>query len=291
MVSLEEEIRARLKLADKISRSGYEIARSMQEGVHEFLKIDAKGRPTFLTEADTRVETFLSESILRHFPEDTIIGEEGADQLGTVGGFCWILDPIDGTDNYSRRIQPWAVSVGVLRDGLPVVAAVAVEDRVYSTWRGAGYVFCDDRIWMPSEWRPRERWIIGFEGLKRLTESEALVRQLWSNSHQTRTLSSCIGQAIYVLDGRIDGHVECGAALWDIAAITLLLREAGLKLTRWDGNDVFPHAWDVATRDLSAYRQNYGLFDFVAAYPRVHEKLLELIAPWAGELEQRLDTK
>lgn len=330
---LAEEIERRRNCAHVWVQEAYVMVCRMQPSITEQIKVDGFGRATFVTEADVAVEQFLVDLVQKHFPDDAIIGEEGADVPVTPGCFCWIFDSVDGTDNCARRISPWAVSIGILRNGMPVVAAVAVHDpslplhqRVLSTKAGWGRVLCGAEVFVPPTERPPNRWILGMEGLKRITgdiqrakwvemmarrlamlpPSDALdvfssdlneqakalfggqqiAKQMWSTAHQIRTLSSFIGQSLFVLLGHLDGHIEGYCGLWDIAAVDLLVREAGFVCTRWNGTSVFPHAWDVAMNDLPAYRNNYGQFDVIVAPAEVHSRLLEILVPYAGEVER-----
>lgn len=331
---LENEIKLRRHCARVWVREAYRMACAMQPDITISVKTDAYGRPTFLTKTDKKIEKFLVAKIKKHFPQDAIIGEEGANVPVTEGCFCWILDPIDGTDNFACRISPWAISVGVMYEGMPVVAVVAVHDpalpyhrRVLSTQRGSSQVLCGRQpLRAYSARRPPGRWIIGVEGLKKITGDvqrakwvEAMVqrmamlppsdapdvfrsdleeqaqglfggqqiaKKIWAFAYQPRTLSSFIGQSIFNLLGHTDGHIEGYCGLWDIVAIDLLARNAGFMCTRWDGTPVFPHAWNVAMNDLPAYRRNYGQFDIIVAPAEVHSRLLEILGPYAGEVER-----
>ncbi|MDP9434414.1 MAG: inositol monophosphatase, partial [Actinomycetota bacterium] len=126
-----------LALAVDLARQAGALALRMREGVTQE---GTKSSPTdVVTAADTAVERLLAEGVRAVRPDDGLLGEEGTGTTGT-SGVRWVVDPIDGTVNYLYGLPYWAVSVGVERDGEPVVGVVLdpSRDELFSAVRGRG---------------------------------------------------------------------------------------------------------------------------------------------------------
>ena len=127
--------------------SALEAANGALEGRRQGVTVAAtKSSPTdVVTEMDRRTEAALVGRILAARPEDGILGEEGADRVGT-SGVRWVLDPIDGTVNYLYGLASWAVSVAAEIDGVAVVGVVAAPAlrETYVAVRGRGAQLHDE---------------------------------------------------------------------------------------------------------------------------------------------------
>lgn len=287
----QKEIEKRYDLAVLLARQGMALAETaFVRGVAVEMKDGTHDPTTFVTAVDRAVEAFIARGIRDFFPEDQVLGEEGEGHKSIRGdGFCWVIDPIDGTGNYGHGLRPWAVSVAVLLGGLPVAAAVGFEQRIYST-RGRGDSrFLDVRVDNdPLHFRvarPQQQWIIGQECDTYLAID--MVRQLKEQANSLRDHGSIVSSCIYVLTGQLDAFVCPIGAVWDHAAVALLLRNAGMRFTRWDGSDPFPHIFEDAIRDLAAYEKQVYRYDLIAAPREVHEALLPILRPHAGAVERQ----
>ena len=114
-----------MSLDDRFALAGLLVAEAGSMAVHahenDLLKIESKGPGDLVSETDFAIERLMRDAIGLQFPEDGIIGEEyGGEHLAT--GFTWLIDPIDGTVNFARRLGYFCISVAVLEDGLPVAA-------------------------------------------------------------------------------------------------------------------------------------------------------------------------
>src|SRR5262249_25684247 len=91
----------------------------------ERTEITWKADDSMVTEADVAIESWLEDEIAGAFPADGILGEEGTSKSRLRPGarFVWVIDPVDGTNNFGRGIPGFAISVGVLRDGMPYAGA------------------------------------------------------------------------------------------------------------------------------------------------------------------------
>lgn len=283
------DLELRHDVAVELARKALALAEAkFAAGITGTLKEGTLDPATFVTEADKAAEALIVAGIRKWFPDDQIMGEEGAGH-GAVfhGGYCWVLDPVDGTGNYAHGLRPWAVSVAVLRDGLPVVAAIGVEGNVYSTHLELSGVQKNAAWLTPRPARPPGEWIIAHELDLRKTPDAfgPLHRALIPRANSLRHLSSAVACSVFVADGRLDGFLHPKIALWDFAATSLVVEKAGCRFTRWDGKPPFPDIWEKTVADFPAYLHRVYRYDLLAAPPHVHEALLPLLQPYAGVME------
>jgi myo-inositol-1(or 4)-monophosphatase len=203
-------------------------------------QVSVKRDGTLVTDADLTIQEALGREIARVFPGDGLVGEEGSSGgRRPAGRYAWILDPIDGTNNFARGMPGFAVSVGVLRDGMPF--AGAVYDPV-SRWLFAG---CAGRgAWLND--RPlhvRAEPLAGSSLFAIRTPWERGVPEYakgWMRRYRVRRFGSTALHLCYVALGGLDFVHDDRASLWDIAGAAPVLLEAGGLLTSEDGGPLFP---------------------------------------------------
>jgi myo-inositol-1(or 4)-monophosphatase len=193
------------------------------------LTIDVKGHQDFVSEADRNVELAVRAALAAAFPEDGIVGEEGAPTPGS-SGYTWVIDPIDGTTNFINGIPQWCVILACVHQGQTVIGVVhdPVHDELHHAVLGGG-AFCNDRpIRCSAKTSLREGSLgVGFSGRTRAGGIKALVNLatdagtvFWRNGSGGLSLA-------YVATGRILGYVEEHMNAWDFLAGNLLVAEAG----------------------------------------------------------------
>ncbi len=214
---------------------------------------DLKGASDFVTQVDRDAEAIITETLLARFPESTVVGEELAPALGRIGsGLSWIVDPLDGTTNFLHRYPAYAVSIAALADG-HLAAGVVVDvcrDRVYTATQGGG-AWCGENRLRASEITEPKHALIGtgfpFKALEFLPR---YLRQLGNILQATSGIRRAGSAALDLADvarGGFDGFWELSLAPWDVAAGTLLVREAGGLVTDTKGNhDVLRHGPIIA---------------------------------------------
>jgi myo-inositol-1(or 4)-monophosphatase len=228
--------------------------------------LQRKGTGDFVTRIDLRTEAELRRALRRVFSEAGFFGEES--EPSSLGrDWIWVVDPIDGTSNFSRGLPHFAVSVALLWQGQPMLGCLhcAPENALYVAVHGAGAVRNGRRLLMPAG-RLDDGAIIGCQWHRGQQDLEFLAR-LQSGGGRIRTLGSSVTQLADVAVGRLDGNVQEQGRIWDIAAAGLVVEEAGGLFTDWAGKAVFP-----------VTSINSGHTPTVAAAPRVHRGLLRLLA-------------
>jgi myo-inositol-1(or 4)-monophosphatase len=195
----------------------------------ESLAIERKGRQDFVSEADKACEAFVAEALLRAFPEDAFLGEEGGLQ-NEGGAATWIIDPIDGTSNFIAGIPIWCVSLGLVIGNQAVLGVVynPATEELYAARAGEGAYLNGKRIRVSTAHRLEEARIgLGFSYRRPVQDHvKAVSACLEASCEYTRFGSGALGMA-FAADGRLDGYYEVHINAWDVAAGLVLVSEAG----------------------------------------------------------------
>jgi histidinol-phosphatase len=220
------------------------------------LRIDTKPDLTPVTDADRAVEADVRQVLGRERPDDSIVGEEFGG-TPTFSGRQWIIDPIDGTKNFVRGVPVWASLIALLIDGVPsvgVVSAPALQRRWWAA-RGHGAFGAVDGA------EPRRLSVsavaevasasLSFSSLSGWAQRDlrerfiALTDAVWRVRAYGDFLSYCL-----LAEGAVDIAAEPEVSVWDLAALDILVREAGGQLTSLGGT-AGPHGGSaVATNGL-----------------------------------------
>jgi histidinol-phosphatase len=196
------------------------------------LRVETKPDLTPVTDADRATERMLRERIARDRPGEGVLGEEEGDDGGAVR---WIVDPIDGTRNFSRGIPMWATLIALEREGR-IVCGVASAPALGRRWwaaRGEG-AFANGEAISVSAVGSLDDASISCTYAKDLTRLEPRV---W----HARGLGD-FWQHVLVAEGALDAAVDAELALWDYAAIEPIVLEAGGRLGHVDGQFVSTNA-------------------------------------------------
>jgi myo-inositol-1(or 4)-monophosphatase len=200
--------------------------------------IDYKGGIDLVTDADRAAEAALLAFLRERHPEHAILAEESGASAGT--GLRWIVDPLDGTTNYSHRVPHFCVSVAV--EGPDGVLAGAIHepllDELFSAARGEGATLNGQplRASATTELR-RALMCTGFpyDVHERPEAPVGLFTRFILKVQGVRRTGSAALDLAYVAAGRFDAFFEFGLKPWDVAAGALLVQEAGGSMTRIDG--------------------------------------------------------
>jgi len=183
------------------------------------LVIETKPDLTPVTEADRAVEAEIRRMLASERPDDAILGEEGG--AAGSGTRRWIVDPIDGTRNYSRGIPVWATLIALEVDGtvqIGVVAAPALHGRWWAE-RGSGALANGEPMHVSAIGRIEEA-VLSFSIE---TKVPPLARDAW----HVRGLGDFWAHML-VAEGAVDGAVDAdGLSEWDLAAVQVIVEEAG----------------------------------------------------------------
>lgn len=238
-VSAPEDTQAALDFAGAlVTRCGHEAARR-QLGVVERRKPAAALTGSAVTDVDLELELAIDAELAKHFPDDGLVGEEQVDRSGTSGR-TWMVDPIDGTLNYARRLGPWSVVLSAWRGDLPELVAVWTGEVLYTAARGQGtfrtLAGTVERLTLPAA-------EVEAGGIVRVPA--ALVPDVVRAGWLPKIVESSASEIASVADGRVTGSVRLRGERRDLHAPALLVAEAGGTVTAPDGGP-----WDGTTTGL-----------------------------------------
>ena len=207
------------------------------------LKITRKPDRTPVTDADTATEDALRAVLGHERPDDVVLGEERGGEL-TDNGRGWVLDPIDGTKNYSRGVPVWATLIALTQHGRAVVGVVSAPALGRRWWAALGR-----GAWASEhDGPPRRLSVSGIADLADAYLSTTDFRTFTREGELDRWLAladACwetraygdFWQHVLVAEGVIDLAVDRHASAWDLAAVTPIVAEAGGRLTDLGGLD------------------------------------------------------
>lgn len=239
-----------LRCAEAIAR---EAGKRIELGrAHGFI-IDHKGTNDLVTNVDREVETFLREQLRELFPEDELLGEEyGAEEgEGEANRRRWLIDPIDGTTNFSKGIPVYCVSIALRSKGQPVVGVIydPTRDELFSARRGGGAHLNGAPMQVSDEESLGHAVVItGFPPVKTGDGFEKIVQRfghMARASRGVRRFGSAALDMAYVAAGRIDASWEFNLNPWDTAAGHLLVQEAGGRVSDVNGEHFTPFGESV----------------------------------------------
>lgn len=232
-------------------KAGEKLHRYFESG--EFIHT-SKGGLDFLTQADAETDEYLRKEIKKTFPQTELLTEETF--AGSFAPFrhkesVWIIDPIDGTTNFSRGDSHCAISVGLVHKDVTVVGVVHLpfENKTYwATIDGESY--CNDEELHVSGINNLGVSSVGYDwswDTKERMRMFQSLRKFVPHVRQPLSMGSAASDICLVAEGRLDGYFIYGLKPWDHAAASLILTNAGGKVTKIDGSE-----WNVFDSEILA---------------------------------------
>ena len=208
-----------------------------------------------VTEVDYASEAMIIKRIKEKFPHHLILSEEAAGNCFDVlqnETYCWVIDPLDGTMNFVYNIPHFAVSIGIVQKGMPVVGVVYEPNRqeLFSAACGLGVTLNGNNITVSNRSTLKEALLsTGFSALDWHVASPLRYQfqKGFGRCRNIRILGAAALDLAYVAAGRTDGFWQQGLSPWDLAAGILLVQEAGGKVTSLTGE-----RFQIAAGDLIA---------------------------------------
>jgi myo-inositol-1(or 4)-monophosphatase len=228
-----------------------------------------------VTEADRVSQRLIAAGLRKKFPGDGIVGEENETgdaitfEVSNALGRNWVIDPIDGTNNFIAGLGIFAVCIGLLEAGKPVLGVVydVTRDQLYAGAAGQG-------SWLGTQRLHALTTPLGDKTMLMLTsnllghdgKAPAYARRwLDQTNWKIRMLGAACVEAMMVASGVAHGAVTLNGKLWDIVAAAAIALEAGAIITDPKGNAIFPF-------DLKGYRG--AKVPYVMAGPAAHAELI-----------------
>ena len=222
----------------------------LREGFGWQHSVRYKGEVDIVTEVDEQAERVIKEILLVAFPAYGMLAEEGGWLSGEEDA-RWIVDPLDATINYAHGLPIFAVSIALERMGELALGVVydPMREETYVAERGGGATLNDEPIRV-SDTDESSRALIatGFPyDRNKMPEALDLFGRFAAVTRGMRRLGSTALDLCYVASRRLDGYYERGIWAWDIAAGSLILEEAGGKVTDYRGSEL-----DLEGREIVA---------------------------------------
>ena len=223
----------------------------------------------------TAIDIAISENIFRglraQFPEDQMFSEElpeGAGPIALTSRFSWVLDPIDGTNNFALGIPYCAIALALMENGNPVYGVIYDFSRRVLIHGGPGFGVHDgDRTARVTSDLPNTEMLIGMHSPNDKTRVPALDAVL--RNFKIRGLGSAALHLAYVAIGLFGGAVDFNVKIWDLAAAIPLCLAAGGEVRFLNGEQL----------PVRSFNLKMGPIAYVAGSPPVAARLYELLGP------------
>jgi myo-inositol-1(or 4)-monophosphatase len=230
------------KIALKLARQAGEIQRKKWG---KKLDIRWKSVTNPVTDVDKACEALIQKTLKREFPDHALLGEETGSHGSKDAEYQWIVDPLDGTVNYSHGLPQFSLSIGVRRRGQALLGVVyaPILNELFIAKAGGGATLNGKRIRVSHQRKPMESLLVSGFSYHAKEDGENVPEWMAFIAHAQalRRLGCATLDLCWTACGRFEAFWEYGLNAWDSAAGELVVREAGGKVTHLDGRpyDIF----------------------------------------------------
>lgn len=260
MINLEE-------LTTQVRHLAIETGAFLREECLHFKreKVQEKNAHDYVSYVDKESEKRIVTRLQELLPEAGFIAEEGSGSF-TNEEYCWVIDPLDGTTNFIHQNAPFCVSIA-LRNHKEILLGVVYEvcqDECYWAWKDSAAFLNGKEIHVTSTDNLNQSFIeLGFpyDAAHFRPIITRLIERLYGHVGGVRLLGSAAVELCYIAAGRFEARFEGLLGPWDIAAGTIILTQAGGKVTDFSGGNSF-----------------YSGHEVLASNGLIHQQLLEIIA-------------
>ncbi|WP_404712214.1 inositol monophosphatase family protein [Sphingomonas sp. MMS24-J13] len=229
----------------RLIRPAADLASSFAARRHR-LRIEEKGPGDFASEADRTVENAIRAALRAEYGEVAIIGEEAGGTLDAAAS-GWAIDPIDGTSNFLRGLPLWGVSIGLLDRGTSVAGVVALPEfgTTITAIRGEGARLNGVLLPLAPPAIGGKLIALGENEFEPGTQTDRRADALRREGYAVVRYRCAVFALMSAALGRLDGYIEHGCCLWDIAAAAVICREAGMAVT---ASEIAPGRYAIDAR-------------------------------------------
>ena len=226
-------------------------------------QVNKKSHHEFVTVADIKAEKIILKKIKKYFPGHRILSEEKG-RSGQKSDYLWVIDPLDGTSNFTMGNPLFAISIALYYRDKPVLGLINAPflDEVYFAEKGKGSFMNNKRIKVSNQAKLYDSLLTFCYGHsdKAFSQSIKVLVKLHKKVAKYRQLGSAAVEHAYVACGRTDAIMINETNPWDVGAGALLVREAGGRVTDYQGKE-----WTLKTKDI------------LSTNGKIHHKILKYI--------------
>jgi len=247
-----------------------EAGRLLREGFRQPMTVSRKGRRELVTSCDSASEDIIIGAIRSAYPDDLIIAEESSPAQGDRAR-VWIVDPLDGTNNFAHGYPFFSIAIAIEEEGALVAGIVydPLREELFLAEKGAGATLNGEPIGVSKSETLDESIVATGFPYDRTSETGnnlASLNRFILSVRGIRRAGSAELDLVYVAAGRLDGYWEMGLKTWDVSAGGIIVREAGGTVTNFAGGH-----WDHRLGDVAA---SNGL---------IHDEMLSIVGRPSGE--------
>ncbi|PAQ14503.1 inositol monophosphatase [Bacillaceae bacterium SAOS 7] len=221
-----------------------DAGKSIRDSFMHSLSIQTKSNPNDLvTNMDKETEKYFISNIRRTYPDHGILGEEGhGDQLHSLDGIVWIIDPIDGTMNFIHQQRNFVISIGIYENDVGRLGYIydVTHDELYFAEKGKGAYMNEVKL-PPLKQVPIHQALIAVNAtwlVKNAYFDQHKLASLATTVRGTRSYGSAALELAYVASGRIDSYLTMRLSPWDFAAGKIIVEEVGGVVTTLLGEEL-----------------------------------------------------
>ncbi len=244
------------ELAVKAAKEAGDILR---ENLGKIKRIDYKGRVSLVTDIDRKAEERIISLIKERYPSHDILTEER--RIKEKGSqYKWIIDPLDGTTNYVHGYPRYCVSIALEKNGEVIKGVVydPVPDELFLAEKGKGATLNGRRISV-SKINKLDKSLLAtgfpYDRRERADEYLRIYREFMVNSQGVRRDGAAALNLCYTANGRFDGFWEERLAPWDVAAGSLIVSEAGGRVTDFKGDKLDIYEKEILASNGKIHRE------------------------------------
>ena len=241
--------------------AAYAAGRAIRAGTRRTIDVQTKGLRDLLTDVDLAAERAILDVICSTYPDHDLLTEESPPAKRS-SPYCWVIDPLDGTANFAHRYPCFCTSIALTVEGEPIAGVVydPIREHLFGATSGRGATLNG----APLRVSETEHLIEAFVGMDWTREASSrgqsarLIAQLMPHCNELRVCGSAVLGICYVAAGWWDAYWHLGPQPWDTAAATLIVREAGGRVT-----------------DLAGEPYRLGTGPFLASNGKLHRQICE----------------
>jgi myo-inositol-1(or 4)-monophosphatase len=236
-----------LNVAIEAAHAAGNIMRRQMQHV-DAIPVERKARHDYVSEVDKACEAEIVREISRYYPDHAFLCEEGGETGDSE--YIWVIDPLDGTSNYLHGIPHFAVSIAQQVKGRTEHAVVydPIRDELFTASKGSGAFLNNKRIRVSAR-NGLEGAVLAtafpFRKREHLQAYAKVFQAVFSKVEDFRRAGTASLDLAWVAAGRMDGYFEVALKPWDVAAGTLIVREAGGVVMDFDGHDAVENSGSI----------------------------------------------